>query len=206
MKKIPTLFERDWKGDRSRVIDAVNQECAWVFFGEGIATRKIDGACCMVRGGQFFKRRELRMLDAMPDGFERADYDPLTERVYGWVPVGDGPEDQWFREAFTGADRWPDGTYELIGPKVQGNPERSRFHLMIRHGGKHGPSGPIEPQPPRDFAGLRAWMTDRDIEGIVWHHPDGRMAKLKLRDFGLRRQATSKPAFSVEDDGPGRNK
>ena len=24
-----------------------------------------------------------------------------------------------------------------------------------------------------------------DIEGIVWHHPDGRMAKIKRRDFGL---------------------
>jgi len=34
---------------------------------------------------------------------------------------------------------------------------------------------------------LKAWMTGRDVEGIVWHHPDGRMAKLKLRDFGIRR-------------------
>ena len=25
----------------------------------------------------------------------------------------------------------------------------------------------------------------RNIEGIVWHHPDGRMVKIKARDFGL---------------------
>lgn len=26
-----------------------------------------------------------------------------------------------------------------------------------------------------------------NIEGIVFHHPDGRMAKIKLRDFGISR-------------------
>ena len=25
------------------------------------------------------------------------------------------------------------------------------------------------------------------FEGIVFHHPDGRMAKIKLKDFGLYR-------------------
>lgn len=36
---------------------------------------------------------------------------------------------------------------------------------------------------PRDWEGLREWLRDRPFEGIVWHHPDGRMAKLKRRDF-----------------------
>ncbi len=40
---------------------------------------------------------------------------------------------------------------------------------------------------PRTFDGLREWLTDRNIEGIVFHHEDGRMAKIKLRDFGLKR-------------------
>lgn len=26
-------------------------------------------------------------------------------------------------------------------------------------------------------------MGERGVEGVVWHHPDGRMAKLKVRDF-----------------------
>jgi hypothetical protein len=47
----------------------------------------------------------------------------------------------------------------------------------------------IGEQTPRDFDGLRAWMEKYPyIEGIVWHHPDGRMAKLKLRDFGIARK------------------
>ena len=46
MQKIPTLFERDWTGDRSRVLDKVNPEAAWVLAGEGVATRKRDGTAC----------------------------------------------------------------------------------------------------------------------------------------------------------------
>jgi hypothetical protein len=37
---------------------------------------------------------------------------------------------------------------------------------------------------PRDFAGPRAWLLAHpQFEGIVWHHPDGRRAKPKHRDF-----------------------
>lgn len=30
---------------------------------------------------------------------------------------------------------------------------------------------------------LRGYLLMHTFEGIVWHHPDGRMAKLKRRDF-----------------------
>lgn len=184
MKKIPTIFERDWNGDRSRVIDKPHPDCGWVFAGEGVATRKLDGTCCMVRGNRLFKRRELKQGQIAPDGFEPVGSDEETGKTVGWIRVGEGPEDRWHREAWTGCDHWRDGTYELIGKNVQGDPERSRFHLLIRHG--CGPAGPIR-DVPRDFDGLRTFLTGRDIEGIVWHHPDGRMAKIKLRDFGLKR-------------------
>ncbi len=50
-------------------------------------------------------------------------------------------------------------------------------HVLISHG--------IEQltDVPRDYDGLAAWLAQTDFEGIVWHHPDGRMAKLKKRDF-----------------------
>lgn len=186
MKKIPTVFERDWNGDRSRVVDQVHKDCGWVIAGEGVATRKIEGTCCMVRDNRMFKRRELRKGEISPPNFELADFDEETEKTVGWVPVGDGPEDKYHREAKTGADTWPDGTYELVGPKIQGNPEGFQFHLMLRHGAKGGPMSPI-PDVPRSFDGLRDWLAGQDIEGIVFHHPDGRMAKIKLKDFGLKR-------------------
>ena len=74
------------------------------------------------------------------------------------------------------------GTYELVGPKIQGNPERFDLYEFVRHS-----TAPIFYDAPRTFDGLREWLSRRDIEGIVWHHPDGRMAKIKKRDFGLER-------------------
>ena len=187
MKKIPTLFERDWNGDRSRVVDQVHAGCEWVLAGEGWGTRKLDGTCCMVRSGRPYKRRELRAKDKEPTGFETVDVDAETRKTVGWVPVGDGPEDRWHRDAFSraGGDL-PDGTYELVGPKVQGNPEGEAEHKLIAHDSATLRYG-ADQEPPRTFGGLSAWLDGADIEGIVWHHPDGRMAKIKKRDFGLKR-------------------
>jgi hypothetical protein len=189
MKKIPTVFERDWNGDRSRVVDQVHAGCEWVIAGEGVATRKVDGTCCLIDGGMFYKRRELRSTEAVPTDFVEAGRDAETGKIVGWMPVGDGPEDRYHREAWNAAGILPDGTYELIGPKIQGNPERSKGHLLVCHG--HGTAGVIA-DVPRSFDGLSRWLADQDIEGIVFHHPDGRMAKIKLRDFGLRRTVSLK--------------
>jgi hypothetical protein len=180
MQKIPTMFERDWNGDRSRVIDSIHPGCEWVAAGEGVATRKIDGTCAMIRDGRLYKRRELREGDAVPTDFELAGKDEETKKSVGWVPVGDGPEDKWFREAHVPG--LPDGTYELVGPKVQGNPERYAAHELV----SHNQTDTYE-DCPRTFDALRVWMFGKDIEGIVFHHPDGRMAKIKLRDFAIKR-------------------
>lgn len=180
MKKTPTIFDRDWNGDRSRVVNQPHPDCGWVFAGEGIPTRKIDGTSSLIRDGALFKRRELKRGEKAPPAFEVADTDAETGKTVGWVPVGDGPEDCWHREAFS-ADL-ADGTYELVGPKVQGNPEGYATHTLVRHDSL-GITDPV----PRDFDGLASWLAGRDIEGLVFHHPDGRMAKIKLRDFGLKR-------------------
>ncbi len=181
MKKIPTMFERDWKGDRSRVLDRPHQDCAWVFRGEGKATIKLDGMCAMIRDGKLYKRREIKPGQTPPPDFQSLGEDAETGKTVGWVPVGDGPEDAYFREARGGSS---DGTYELVGPKVQGGAEARLFsrHELV----PHGMLTPVS-VPPRDFAGLREWLQHQDIEGIVFHHPDGRMAKIKQRDFGLDR-------------------
>jgi len=184
MRKIPTIFERDWNGDRSRVLDLPNLACGWVFAGEGVATTKLDGTSCMVQGDKLFKRRELKPGEPAPGAMIIVDLDDETGKAVGWVPVGDGPEDRYHRGAFARLLPWPDGTYELIGPKVQGNPEKQDRLRLVPHSVE---TLGLADQPPRGFNELRAWLTGKDIEGIVWHHPDGRMAKIKLRDFGLKR-------------------
>ncbi len=189
MKKIPTLFERDWIGDRSRVIDRINPACVWVARGEGVATRKIDGTCCLVRDGKLYKRREYTILDfhkgKIPADFEKVEQDDVTGKQVGWIPVGEGSENRWYREARTVSTGMSEGTYELIGPKIQGNPERASQHVLI----PHVATGELRSDPPRSFGPLCQWFIsqEHDVEGVVWHHSDGRMAKIKMRDFGLKR-------------------
>lgn len=62
-----------------------------------------------------------------------------------------------------------------------------RTHYLLPHSG-----AAIFPDAPRDFHALEMWLAGRDIEGLVFHHPDGRMAKIKLRDFGLKRTPSAK--------------
>src|SRR4051794_21232683 len=116
MQKIPTMFERDWNGDRSRVLDQVHPGCEWVLAGEGTATRKIDGTCCLIRDGKLYKRQEFKQGQALPADFEEAGFDPETGKRVGWRPVGEGPEDKWHREGFANLVDKADGTYELVGP------------------------------------------------------------------------------------------
>lgn len=178
MQKIISLFQRNYDGDRL-VRDEVVPGAEWVLAGEGVATRKFDGTCCMVRGGRLFKRYDAKKGKEPPAGFEPAqDPDAKTGHWPGWLPVGDGPEDRWHREATV--REFADGTYELCGPKIQGNPEAFEGHVLVAHG-----QAPLD--APRDFAGLREYLATANIEGIVWHHPDGRMVKIKVKDFGLKR-------------------
>lgn len=180
MNKIPTIFVRDMSRQPALVINEWVPGTEWVRDGEGIATRKYDGTSCLVRDGKLYKRREVRPGDIAPPDFESLGTDENTGKTVGWVPVGDGPEDRWHREAFNAPERH-DGTYELIGPKIQGNKEGMQMHLLMAHA-----AADRFPDAPRDFDALREWLTENVMEGLVWHHSDGRMAKIKRRDFGLK--------------------
>ena len=181
MEKIISLFQRNYDGDRL-VRDEVVPGTVWVIRGEGIATRKYDGTACMARDGKLYKRYDCKKGKVPPKGFEACgNPDPVTGHWPGWILVGDGPEDQYHREARADG-ALPDDTYELCGPKVQGNPEHFDTHVLVRHGYF------IYGDAPRTFDALKHWFKGKDIEGLVWHHPDGRMVKIKKRDFGLKRE------------------
>lgn len=183
MKKIISLFQRNYTTD-NLVRDEITPGAEWVVDGEGVATIKWDGTCCLIRGGKLFKRYDAKHGKKPPADFEPAqEPDPKTGHWPGWVPVGDGPNDQWHRQAFAphadGVVTLEDGTYELVGPKIGINPHQLQSHIFIRH-------GIAKADAPRTFAELKAWFATQDIEGLVWHHPDGRMVKIKKRDFGLK--------------------
>lgn len=187
MKKIISLFQRNHDGDRL-VRDEVVPGAEWVIAGEGTATQKLDGTACLIKSGHLWKRYEVKKKRKVPPIFMPAsNMDPVTGKQQGWVPVGNGPEDQYHREAwedildYFGLDL-PDGTYELVGPKINGNPECFYRHALRRHGAWH-----LNGPPRRTFEDIKAYLGETAIEGIVWHHKDGRMVKIKAKDFGLKR-------------------
>jgi hypothetical protein len=189
MKKIPTLFKRDFTNN-GMIIPEYSDGTEWVVNGEGIATRKYDGASVLIRDHKMYKRYEYKDGKTPPTDFEEADNDLTTGKHVGWVQVGWGNEDKWFREAIDGLGSDPDkvemadGTYELLGPKVQGNPEHATDHYLKMHA-----AADQYDEVPVEYEALKAWLTDKDIEGIVWHHPDGRMVKIKKKDYRLKREA-----------------
>jgi len=178
MKKIASLFQRNYETDRL-VRDEAVPGSEWVLEGEGVATRKFDGTSTRVSGGKLFKRYDAKEGKTPPVGFEAAqDADPITGHWPGWLPVGEGPEDRYHREAWDAAGQaLEDGTYELVGPKIQGNPDGFEQHTLVKHGAE------VLEDAPRDFEGLKGYLEDKTIEGIVWHHPDGRMVKIKRKDL-----------------------
>ncbi len=188
MKKIPSVFVRDFAGDPRFVLPQVTQGCEWVIAGEGVPTRKRDGTACMVdTDGKLWRRYDAKGGKQPPVGFMPAqDPDPTTHHWPGWLPVGDGPQDRWYHDA-----PWPTepGTYELCGPKFQTNAERLTKHTFFRHGAEIFPVfprvGELTGAPCEVvYEAFKAAFHQLMMEGIVWHHPDGRMAKLKRSDFG----------------------
>lgn len=183
MKKIQTLFKRDFYNG-GKILSQYSDDVAWVVAGVGIATRKYDGMCSLVRDGKLYRRYELKEGRTAPADFEPIDHDETTGKTMGWVQVGWGNEDKYFREAAGDPDNvdLKDGTYELLGPKVQGNPEHFSNHVLLSHDQPE-----VLYDVPTDFYALCDYLEDKDIEGIVWHNNDGRMVKIKKKDYGLKR-------------------
>jgi hypothetical protein len=181
VKKIPTLFLRD-PGDMRRVTREAHPDCQWVLDGEGVATRKYDGTCMRVdETGQWYARREVKPGKTAPPNFEPVMTDETTGKTVGWEPAEQSAFAKYLAEAIRQQDPlkpFEPGTYELCGAKVNGNPESFVGHVLVRHD-----EAPVLDDAPRDFDGLAKYLADFPHEGIVWHHPDGRMAKVKVRDF-----------------------
>lgn len=183
MIKVITLFKRDYEGTRL-VYDELVEGAEWVVNGEGRATEKIDGTSCLIGDNKLYKRYDAKKGKTPPADFEPAqDPDPITGHWPGWVPVSEAdPQDKWHRQAWeNGGSTLPNGTYELVGPKVQGNKYNLAQHQFRLHG-----DVTLE-GVPRDFEGLKNYFEQHPrYEGIVWHHSDGRLVKIKRKDFGLK--------------------
>lgn len=182
MKKIPTLFVRD-PDNMKLVTEKVSPGLEWVLERWCVVREKLDGTACAVLGGRLYKRFTTQM--DFPTGFIPSGPPSATvSKVPGWIPVGDGPEDQWHREAFGRYPSLSSGTFELIGPKVQGNPYGympKQLHELRRHEFVQDVAIGVV----WTFKSIRNAVNDLLGEGLVFWGPEGPVAKIKRRDFGL---------------------
>lgn len=178
MKKIPTIFKRDYS-DTYQVIDEINPACQWVFDGYGTPYRKWQGMPALIYKNLYYKRAIIKRNQVMPFSFIPCTYDHKAEKAFGWLPVDfDSPQDQYYAEAFD--PTLPEGTYELVGPKILGNPEKVLTHILMSH--LFMPLYDLS----RTYQSLKTFLSEHDYEGIVFHH-GSKMAKIKKKDFGLER-------------------
>ena len=182
MKKISTLFKKD-PNDLGRVIDEVNPANEWVFT-DGMPTRKFDGTACAIIDGELYKRFDLKKGRTLPpNAIPCQEPDTKSGHHPHWVRCErEDKSNKWHFVAFDALENKEDGTYELCGEKVQGNPEKIDGHQLIKHGS--------EVLDIKDFTfdALRSFLEANDIEGIVFHSTESdRMCKIRKSDFGIRR-------------------
>jgi len=205
VKKIPTLFLRDPDTGLRYLTREAHPDCGWVLAGEGWPTRKYDGTCVRFDGARWWARREVKPGKAAPSSFVAVETDVFTGKTVGWEPIEQSSFAKYHAEALAGPhgllDEWPirepiaGATYELCGPKINGNPEGLHRHAMVRHGYIAAVERDELNQLKREYDLIEAWLHMHFAwEGLVFHHPDGRMAKIKRRDFS---------AVAVEPTGSG---
>ena len=186
MKKIPTLFERKFENHKVvEISSTVKPELEWVLKGDGVATLKIDGACCSIINGVFYKRYDAKRGKPIPVGAIKCqeEVDAVTGHFPCWVECKrENPADKWFFEAYDNTikngKQLEDGTYEAIGPHFQDNPYHLDEDCLVKHG--------IEiVEVERTFDGIKAYLQEHYIEGIVFWKDREPKCKIKRKDFGF---------------------
>lgn len=190
MKKIPTLFKRQFEGHNIVNIlpELSDESLGWVFNGEGTATVKIDGSCCAIIDGEFYKRYDAKKGKPVPEGAIKCqeEADPITGHLPCWVKVDfNNSADKWFVNAYNNTPFdyvYPKTihyvTYEAIGKHFNGNPYNLDDDILERHGERI-----VEVK--RTFEGIKKYLEENYIEGIVFWKDGEPKCKIKRSDFGF---------------------
>lgn len=181
MKKIPTLFVRVFTNHRVvGITPEVTTGMEWVLAGEGQATVKIDGSCCMVKDSELYRRYDAKAGREPPEGaIPCCAPDPITGHWPHWVKCCESnPDDRWYLAAYKNTPDTFNGTFEAIGPHFQKNPYKLGKDILVPHGKE-------VVNVPRTFEGIREYLRTHNIEGIVFWQNGEPQCKIKRSDFGF---------------------
>lgn len=184
MKKMKTLFKREFENHKIvKTLNEIEKECEWVVNEECKATEKIDGSCCFIDNGVLYKRYDFKEGRKLPEGAipcqEKAD--EITGHFPHWVKVDiNNPQDKYHIEAFNNLKNKENGTYEIIGKHFNGNAYNLENDILEKHGIR------ILENVPREYEGIKKYLEENYIEGIVFYRQNGEMCKIKRSDFGFK--------------------
>ena len=183
MRKMKSLFERQFENHRIvKCLNKVQEGCEWVLNGEGYATEKLDGTCCLIKDNKIYRRFDYKKGRILPKNAIpcQQEPDPITGHFPHWVLCEEAnPADKYHIEAFNKQKPLEDGTYELIGLHFQSNPYKLNEDILEKHGQR------ILKNVPRDYEGIKEYLKNNFIEGIVFYGEGGKMCKIKRSDFGF---------------------
>lgn len=189
MKKMSTLYKKDPNDPSKVLIGQIAADNMWVFDEGVLATQKFDGTSCAVINGELYKRYDAKHGKVAPEGaIPCCEPDLITGHHPHWLKCDRSKrEDQYHFEAFDAAEgKFEDGTYELVGPKINGNAEHLTNHILVRHG-YISADEELTQYLLKDSDRIERYIFFDEMEGLVFHHPDGRMCKIRAKDFGMKR-------------------
>ena len=196
MKKIPTLFRRVF--GENKVIDIlpeITEGCEKAFL-HGDATVKFDGSCCAIINGELYRRYDAKNGKPVPEGAVKCqeEPDPITGHFPCLVKCDrNNPDDKWFWSAYdtfhsvikkhlpkslNDSVRISDGTYEAVGEHFNSNPYKVESDFLTLH-------GKVKIEVERTFEGVKKFLKENNVEGIVFWLDGKPVCKIKRTDFGF---------------------
>lgn len=160
----------------------VEEGCQWIIEGEGYATEKLDGTCCMIKDGKIYRRYDYKNGRKLPQGAIPCQKkpDPITGHFPHWLLcVKTDGNSKYYLEAIKRQPNLQNGTYELIGKHINANPYKLDKDILERHGER------ILENVPRNYDGIKKYLEEHYIEGIVFYRENGEMCKIKRSDFNF---------------------
>lgn len=182
------LFKRKFFGNGEfKLLEQYEDGLEWLFDDsyEVLASRKWDGTSIYFdedRNEWFCRydnKKGIVCINSIPCEDRQ---DPITGHFPHWTPVSMCNEHQFIREAIiTYLENNPSlhGTYEAIGEKINGNAEGIQGHDLKKHGDV------VYKECPKDFEGIKRFLTENTIEGVVFASAYGDMCKIRRHDFGI---------------------
>lgn len=232
MKKMPIIFDMTFDNEgerevlhtiREEIRDLVNKTLA-----EGnriVPTFKRDGTAVFCDAdGKWFTRRAVKTGKQAPEGFIALETDPNTGTTFGWEPKESSPMKKFLNKAIekfiqdNGVEPPRNTTFELLGPKINGNPEHVDADELRIHGNEKATNFPtiqeilVNNEP---FEMLKPIFTDfraRHIEGVVFWtaDEDGNLIeprfKVRCKDFFPEMDTRPKPSRNRRQRGRGKRR